>query len=61
MEVIGHYDVAIDEMSITFQIVKPFVDYIIAIRNLKELEPAGTGDGDKINSIIFIYRSAYWH
>ena len=58
---IGHDYITEDVMPSVFQMIKPFVHFLISIGDLKKMEPPAAGNGDEINSIVFGYLSANTH
>jgi hypothetical protein len=48
-------------MTILLEVIKPFVNGIIAIGHLKQWQPTRAGKTDKEYAVVFCYFSSYTH
>jgi hypothetical protein len=55
MNMVRHYLVANNKMSLLFKVVKPFIKRIIAVCDINKRHPLITGKCNKVNSIFMQY------
>ncbi len=55
MYMIRHKNIACDADVLRIQIIKPFVNSIVGIGELKQRKPVITGEGYKVNAVRLLF------
>ena len=61
MHMTWHNNVTNDIMPLFYKMIKPFINCMISIADLKQWKPISAGKSYKINSFCFFYGFADWH